>query len=358
MKFENILNLFLIFVPISFWLELTHANPVAVFICTCLAIIPLAGLMGKATEHLAEKLGEGIGGLLNATFGNAAELIIALIALHKGLFDVVKASITGSIIGNALLVLGLSMAAGGLKHNTQRFNSTAISASATLLLLSAIALVIPAVFHYLVAGKAGAAEQNLSLEISIVLFIAYILSLIFSLKTHKALYTSEAIEGAEEAMGTHGWSVRKASSVLVAATIMIAIMAEFLVGAIEPAAKTMGFTDIFVGVIIVAVIGNAAEHSTAILMAMKNKMDLAVHIAIGSSVQVALLLAPVLVFASYAFGTPMDLVFSPLEVLAVFVSVIAVAQVVSDGESNWLEGVLLLAVYIILGIAFYQLPAH
>lgn len=354
---KNLLNWFLIFVPVAAILEFMHASPIAIFAASSLAIIPLAGWMGRATEHLAEKLGQGIGGLLNATFGNAAELIIALMALRKGLFEVVKASITGSIIGNILLVLGVSIVVGGVKYPRQVFNKTAAMLGSTMLALSAVGLLMPAVFHLLVRNN-PTAEHDLSLEIAIVLIITYALSLVFTLKTHSHLYTGGVDEEEEQqAIGTHGWSQTKSILVLLAATILVAVMSEFLVGAVEEASHTLGLTQIFVGVILVAIIGNAAEHSTAILVAMKNKMDLALNIAVGSSMQVALFVAPVLVFASYAFGRPMDLIFSSLEVVAISVSVLIVALIAQDGESNWMEGVLLLAVYTILGLTFYFLPA-
>ncbi|MCG3159801.1 MAG: Ca(2+)/H(+) antiporter [Acidobacteria bacterium] len=355
---ENLLNLLLIFVPIAIVLELMHANPIAIFAASALAIIPLAGWMGRATEHLAEKLGQGLGGLLNATFGNAAELIIALMALQKGLFNVVKASITGSIIGNILLVLGLSVLLGGLKYPRQLFNKTAAMMGSTMLALSAIALLMPAVFHIIVHGRANAQEQDLSLEIAIVLIVTYVLSLVFTLRTHSHLYTGGVDDKDEQrAIGTHGWSQTRSILVLLAATALVAVMSEFLVGAVEETSKKLGLTEVFVGVILVAIIGNAAEHSTAVLVALKNKMDLALNIAIGSSMQVALFVAPTLVFASYLFGQPMNLLFTPLEVVSIGVSVLIVALIGQDGESNWMEGVMLLAVYAILGITFFFLPA-
>ncbi|MCI0659947.1 MAG: calcium/proton exchanger, partial [Acidobacteria bacterium] len=331
-------------------------NPTMIFATSALAIIPLAGWMGRATEHLAEKMGEGIGGLLNATFGNAAELIIALMALHKGLFGVVKASLTGSIIGNILLVLGLSIFLGGLKYPRQVFNRTAAMLGSTLLALSAIALVLPAVFHFVVPNGQKA-ERDLSLEISVVLILTYIASLIFTLRTHQHLYKG-GVEGQEEekAIGTHGWSKGKSIAVLLGATALVALMSEFLVGTVENASNSLGLTEVFVGVILVAIIGNAAEHSTAILVALKNKMDLALNIAIGSSMQVALFVAPVLVFASYLFGKPMDLIFTPMEVVTIVASVAIVTLIAQDGESNWMEGVLLLAVYVILALTFFWLP--
>jgi Ca2+:H+ antiporter len=354
---RNLLNWLLVCVPAAVIMEIVHASPIAIFTVSCIAIIPLAGWMGRATEHLAAKFGEGIGGLLNATFGNAAELIIAIMALRKGLYDVVKASITGSIIGNILLVLGLSILLGGLKFRQQKFNMAAAMLGSTMLALSAVALLLPAVFHFLVVGKPNVREQDLSLEIAIVLFVTYVLSLIFTLRTHSHLYAG-ASHSADEGDGHSGeqWSKRRSLLTLFAATALVALMSEFLVGAVEEASHMLGLTEVFVGVILVAIIGNAAEHSTAILVAMKNKMDLALNIAIGSSMQVALFVAPVLVFISYLFGRPMDLIFTPLEVIAVVVSVVIVALIAQDGESNWMEGVLLLAVYTILGLTFYFLP--
>jgi Ca2+:H+ antiporter len=363
---EHILKLLLVFVPLAVLAEWLHWGGITVFVCACIAIIPLAGLMGEATERLAARLGAGIGGLLNATFGNAAELIIALVALSRGYHDVVKASITGSIIGNILLVLGLSVFLGGLKRERQTFDRAAASMGSTLLVLAAIGLVVPAVFHYLgeraVAGakitmaQERALEQGLSLEISIVLFIAYALSLVFALRTHKHLYAGQSHAEAHDATARPEAPWR-AVFMLIGATVLVAWMSELLVGAVEEAAHVLGLTEVFVGVIVVAIIGNAAEHSTAVLVALKNKMDLAMNIAIGSSIQIALFVAPVLVFVSYLFeGGPMNLVFTPFEVLAVLMAVAAAKMVAEDGESNWLEGVLLLAVYVVIGIAFYFLP--
>ena len=323
-------------------------------------IIPLAGLMGKATEHLAERVGEGIGGLLNATFGNAAELIIAIMALRAGLYDVVKASITGSIIGNILLVFGLSAVIGGARFSIQSFNKTAANLGTTMLTLAAIGLVVPAIFHYVVVGgTAPVAEQDLSLEIAVILMTTYVLSLVFTLRTHKHLYAGgHGGDEADEAMGTTGWSTGRSLLVLLVATAFVALMSEFLVGAVEATAKSFGMTEVFVGVIVVAIIGNAAEHSTAVLMAIKNKMDIAINIAVGSSIQIALFVAPTMVFLSYFIGPkPMDLVFTNFEVLAVTISVAIMALISQDGESNWMEGVQLLAVYAIIGIAFFYLPA-
>jgi Ca2+:H+ antiporter len=354
------LLLLLIFVPIAIVLEFAHANPVWIFVASSLAIIPLAGLMGRATEHLAERLGAGLGGLLNASFGNAAELIIALVALRAGLLDVVKASITGSIIGNVLLVLGLSVLVGGVKYETQTFNRTAAGLGATLLTLSAIGLVVPALFHFVVRGNPAAHEQELSLEIALVLFVTYLLSLVFALRTHKHLYAGDSVgepsHAGDEALGVESWSKTKSVVVLLVATAFVALMSEFLVGAVEHTAHTFGMTDIFVGVIVVAIIGNAAEHSTAILVAAKNQMDLAMNIAVGSSIQIALFVAPVLVFVGYLLDQSMNLLFTTFEVVSVALSVGVVSLIAMDGESNWMEGVQLLAVYVILAIAFYFLP--
>ncbi len=353
------LNWLLIFVPITIALEFMHSeNHTMIFVFSCISILPLAGWLGKATEHIAEKAGEGVGGLLNATFGNAAELIIAMIALQKGYHDVVKASLTGSIIGNILLVLGLSFLAGGVKFKVQKFNPLATRSQATMLLLASIGLILPALFHY-VGGENLNKENGLSVEISLVLIITYGLSLWFSLHTHKNLFSepAEIINVEEDKVNHEQWSVAKSLTVLAVATGFIAWMSEILVGSIEVAAKSFGMTSIFVGVIVVAIVGNAAEHSTAILMSMKNRMDLSIGIAVGSSVQIALFVAPILIFASYFVGPqPMNLVFSPAEVIAITLSVLIAGQISGDGESNWLEGVQLIAVYIIMGFVFYFLP--
>jgi Ca2+:H+ antiporter len=352
------LNLLLLFVPAALVLEYAvHAGATVVFVVSCLAVIPLAGIMGHATEELAERLGEGVGGLLNATFGNAAELIIAIIALRAGLFDLVKASITGSIIGNILLVFGLSTLVGGLRYQTQSFNATAAGAGTTLLVLSAVGLLVPAAFHAIVGDTARAQEHNLSLEIACVLILTYALSLVFTLKTHRYLYVGDVSKEPDEPRDHHPRAMWKPVATLAAATAGIAVMAELLVGAAAETAHSLGWSEVFVGVIVVAIIGNAAEHSTAVMMALKNKMDVAINIAVGSSIQVALFVAPVLVLLSYALAPrPMDLIFTRLEVVAVAVSVLIMGYVAADGESHWMEGVQLLAVYAILGIAFFFLP--
>lgn len=350
------LNWLLIFVPVAIGLEFLKPEAhTLIFLASCLAIVPLAGWLGNATGELARHTGEGVGGLLNATFGNAAELIIAIAALQKGLYPVVKASLTGSIIGNVLLVLGVAVLAGGIKHKEQKFNPTAARAQATLLTLAAIAMIMPAAFHYLSGPGGRIRENDLSLEISIVLLLTYGTHLLFSLHTHKELFAGEGThsEGSDES----GWSLRNSILILIGATALIAWISEILVGSVQEAAAAFGMTSIFVGVIVVAVVGNAAEHSTAVMMALQNRMELSMGIAIGSSLQIALFVAPVLVIASHFIGPkPMDLVFTPAEVLAVFLAVLITGQIASDGESNWLEGVQLLAVYLILAVVFYALP--
>jgi Ca2+:H+ antiporter len=360
------LDWLLMFVPAAIAIRLwpgEHAVPL--FICSLLAIVPLAGRIGTATEALASDLGHGVGALLNASFGNAAELIIALFALSKNLTDIVKASITGSIIGNALLVLGISMFAGGLKYPVQRFNTTAVRSSTTSLMLAAVALLIPTVFHQTAAlhrpGWSAQTEQNLSLAIAIVLCISYAGTLVFTLMTHRELFTGgepgEPRSRTRSGGRRRGHGQARSVAALLGATALIALMSEFMVSTVEAARIQFGFTELFTGVVVVAIVGNAAEHSTAVSMAMKNKLDLSLGVTIGSSLQIALFVTPVLVFASYIFGRPMNLEFTIPEIVAVLVSVVIVAQISGDGESNWLEGLLLLSLYAILAILFFFLPA-
>lgn len=351
------MNWLLLLTPVTIGLHLAHyENQTLIFVVSCLAILPLAGWLGKATEHLAAKTNESLGGLLNATFGNAAELIIAISAMNAGLYDVVKASLTGSIIGNLLLVLGASILAGGLKFKEQRFSAQAARAQTTLLALAGISLVLPAAFHYLAGGGAATAssERDLSLQFSILLLVIYGLSLVFSLRTHKHYFVSKV----ETESHGEAWSFAKSLSVLAGATVAIAVVSEILVHNVESAARSFGMSSVFVGVIVVAIVGNAAEHSTAILVARKNRMDLSMSIAIGSSLQIAVFIAPLLVVLSRFVGPrPMDLVFTPAEVMAIVVSVFITGQVANDGVSHWMEGVQLLGVYIMLAIIFFFLPA-
>jgi Ca2+:H+ antiporter len=354
--------LLLAFVPIAGILAARGAGPVAVFVCSALAILPLAGVLGEATEALADKFGAGVGGLLNATFGNAAELIIAIAALRHGLHDVVKASLTGSIVGNALLVLGVSFIAGGAGRDHQRFDRQAAGSNVTLLVLAATALVVPALFPLgarLAAEHAGvnptralSGEHDLSLAIAVVLFLVYVASLWFMLGTHRAHFV-----GGAPKHEPHPWPAWRATLALGLATAATAWMSELLVDAVHGASASLGLTQVFVGVVIVAIVGNAAEHSTAVKMAVHDRMDVAIQIAVGSSLQIALFVAPVLVFVSRLLpGGALDLRFTPFEVLAVAVAVGAVNVVAQDGESNWLEGVLLVATYVVLALAFYYLP--
>jgi Ca2+:H+ antiporter len=350
------MNWLLLFVPVAIALE--HFAPqqhLLIFGAAGLAILPLAAWMGKATERLAERLGEGVGGLLNATFGNAAELIIALVALRQGLHDVVKASIAGSIVGNILLVLGAAMIAGGLRHREQNFNPQGARAQSTMLTLAAITLILPAAYLAALGSDAGPGLVPLSLSLSIVLLVVYGLFLTFSLGTHASLFGGS--HGAAEADTARSLSLRGAALALAASTAAIAWMSEILVGSIGPAATALELNSVFVAVFVVAILGNAAEHATAITVAMKNRMDLALGIAIGSSVQVALFVAPVLVLASLALGPqPMDLAFPAGLVLMVLLAVLITGQVAADGHSDWLKGLQLLAVYVALGLTFFFMP--
>ncbi len=324
--------------------------------------------MGRATENLAATLGSGVGGLLNATFGNAAELIIALFAMWQGpqMYPLVKASITGSIIGNVLLVLGLSVLLGGFRHHFQHFNPKAASMGATMLTLATVGLIMPTLYYYVfAAGRPLEQEQLetvefLSEEIACILAGVYVLMLVFMFVTHSKMFVGGRQNGDDAAHGARKapqWSRATSLVVLLASTAGVAAVAELLVGTLETAAEELGMSRVFVGVIVVAIVGNAAEHSTAVMMALKDKMDLTVNIAIGSGIQIALFVAPVLVFASMLMGhqRPLDLHFTPMEIVAVTIAIVVLAMVAQDGESHWLEGVMLLAVYAILALAFYHL---
>jgi Ca2+:H+ antiporter len=349
------------FIPLAIALELAHASATVIFFTAALGIIPTAALMGQATEELAARSGPGIGGLLNVTFGNAPELIIALFALAEGLHEVVKASIAGSIIGNALLVLGASMLVGGIGRRSQTFNATAASAQSSMLLLAAAALMMPAIFE-LVEGKGlpsptaelvnyGSTVENLSLAVAIVLIGTYVAGLFFSLRTHRDLFNPPYAEQEEEGFG---WSVRRSVLMLFIAGLTVGLMSEILVGSISEASESVGLSEFFIGAIVVAIVGNAAEHWVAVLVAYKDKMDLSVNIAIGSAAQIALFVGPVLVIASFLIGPgPLPLVFNGFELGAILLAILIANTVTSDGESNWFEGVQLLAVYAIVGIAFY-----
>lgn len=346
----KILRYLLIFVPISIIAEFLHVPPTAMFVLAALAIIPLAGVMGEATEEIAFYSGPRIGGFLNATFGNATELIIAFFALKAGLFEVVKASLAGSVMGNVLMVLGLSMLVGGLKYKTQTFNKQSIEVSSSMLLFAVMGLTLPAIFTYTVPAELlNTQYEGVSVIVGVIMFAIYLMSLYFSFYTHKDIY---AVKHEEE--GTAKWSLNKAIMVLIGATVFIGIESEFFVSAVEPMTQAIGLSEFFVGIIVVPIIGNAAEHSTAVVMAYKNKMDVAVEIAIGSSLQIILFVTPVLIFLSLLF-TPMSIIFNMFELVALIASVLIANRVASDGESNWLEGVQLLAVYLIMAVAFFVL---
>ena len=334
-------------------LDVMHAHPVAIFAAAALALIPLASLLGDATEDLAGHVGPALGGFLNATLGNATELIIAFLALKSGHIEVVKASITGSIIGNLILVFGLAVFVGGLGREKQTFNRVAVGANTSMLFLAVVALVMPAVFDLAVFGKlepAGSVIERLSFWTATVLLFSYFASLVFTFRTHKSLFGGET---------HHAPTLRRSTAIaiLLAATALIALASEILVAQIEFVTRALGWTELFVGLVIVATVGNAAEHSTAVMMARKDKMDLALSVAIGSSTQIALFVAPLLVVASQFLRAPMSLVFHPLEIAAVILSVGVVTLVSQDGETNWFEGLQLLSVYAILGVFFYFLPS-
>jgi Ca2+:H+ antiporter len=356
------------FIPLAIILELVHADPVIVFFASALGVIPTAALMGRATEELAERSGPGIGGLLNVTFGNAPELIIALFALGAGLHEVVKASIVGSIMGNALLVLGASAFAGGLRRERQRFDATAATTQSAMLLLAAVALVMPAVFELVEGvGLPGPDEErvnydstveNLSYAVALVLIGTYVAGLFFSLKTHRDLFNPVAGSEDDPDPIQHGdaepWTVRKSVIMLAIAGVAVGLMSEILVGSITEASESVGLSEFFIGVIVVAIVGNAAEHWVAVLVAWKDKMDLAVNIAIGSAAQIALFVGPVLVLCSLFIGPhPMALVFNGFELAGVLLAILVASHVTHDGETTWFEGLQLLAVYAVVGIAFF-----
>ncbi len=356
------------FIPLAVIFELIHADPVIVFFTSALGVIPTAALMGRATEELAERSGPGIGGLLNVTFGNAPELIIALFALNAGLHEVVKASIVGSIMGNALLVLGASAFIGGLRRERQFFDATAATAQSAMLLLAVGAMIMPAVYELVEGtGLPGPDEErinydgtveSLSYAVAIVLIGTYAAGLWFSLKTHKDLFNPVAHSEDDPDPIQHGdeepWTVRKSVMMLAIAGLAVGLMSEILVGSITEASESVGLSEFFIGVIVVAIVGNAAEHWVAVLVAWKDKMDLAVNIAIGSAAQIALFVAPVLVLCSLFIGPhPMALVFNGFELAGVFLAILIASHVTNEGESTWFEGLQLLAVYAVLGLTFF-----
>ena len=350
-----------VFIPAAIALELAHASPLIVFSAAALGVIPCAAVMGEATEAIAAKTGPGIGGLLNVTFGNAPELIIAFFALLEGLQEVVKASIVGSIIGNILLVMGAAFVVGGWSREKQTFSKTAASAQSGMLTLALAALVFPAIFQLIHGGSLpgvgdehvdfGSDLEKLSLGVALVLLASYVAGLWFSLKTHRAVFNPYDATADEDA---HHWTVKRAAIYLALSAVAVGVMSEILVGSISEASEDIGLSEFFVGVFIVAIVGNAAEHWVAVLVAAKDKMDLAVNIAIGSSAQIALFVAPILVLLSFVVGdNPMALVFNGYELGALLFAVLIANLVTQDGESNWFEGVQLLSLYAVLGLVFY-----
>jgi Ca2+:H+ antiporter len=351
-----------IFIPVAVALDIAGASAALVFFASALGVIPTAALMSDSTEHLAARAGPGIGGLLNVTFGNAPELIIAFFALLEGLQEVVKASLVGSVLGNSLLVLGASMVVGGWKRDRQTFNRTAAHTQAGMLLMAAMALILPAVFQLIHGGglpnvseerhSFGSELETISAGVAIILILSYVAGLFFSLRTHRDLFNVAHDDSDESAEGA--WTVKKSVILLAIAGAFVGLMSEILVGSIEEASKQVGLSQFFVGVFIVAIVGNAAEHYVAVVVAHKNKMDLAVNIAIGSSAQIALFVAPVLVLLSFFFGpAPMALVFNGYELAALLAAVIVANFLASEGESTWFEGVQLLALYAVLGLVFF-----
>ena len=356
---------------VHFWLAKGKSwEPTLTFVLAAAGVIPLAHLMGESTEHLAEKTGPTLGGLLNATCGNAAEIIIGVIALTKGLNEIVQASLTGSILGNLLLVGGASMVAGGWRREKQTFSQGAAEANAGLLLLATAAMLMPAIFHHTAKAMHDRAivehELSVSHGTAFILLAVYALGLLFTLRTHKHIFSTGPAPSPEHKGGLEShapWSVKKSVIVLLLASAGIAVVAELLVGSAEHMAKVFGWNHVFVGVILLAIIGNAAEHSTAIMLALRDDMDTAMTIVYQSSIQIALFATPFLLLLSWGFvgvglqkGAPMSLVFSPMEVAAVVITVLVVAILCQNGETNWFEGMLLLALYAVLAVGFFYTP--
>ncbi len=348
------LSALLIALPLAFVAEWLHWGMIYVFLFSAAGLVPLAGLIGEGTEALAAYTGPKIGGLLNATLGNAAELIITLVAIRAGLLELVKASITGSIIGNLLLVLGVSMFAGGIKNGLQRFDRRQSGNHAVLLTLAIVALVIPSLFGHSIGPDDSIEVEALSLGVAVVMILLYVFGLIYSLRAPHSLITVEPVE--IKSITPH-WSKTKAFIVLLLATVGVVLLSELLVGSVEQVMVSWGVSEFFLGIILIPLIGNVAEHLVAVTVAMRNHMDLSVEIAVSSSIQIALFVAPVLVFVSLLLGHPLTLMFNQFELLALGGGILIASQVAVDGESNWLEGAALIAVYIILAIGFFLLPS-
>jgi Ca2+:H+ antiporter len=344
----------LVGLPLAVVGSLLHWPPLLTFGLACVGLIPLAELIGEATEALAVVTGPKIGGLLNATLGNAAELIITIVAIRAGLLELVKASITGSIIGNLLLVMGASLLLGGLKNGKQRFNREHAATNATMLVLAVVALSVPSLFNHTLTGEelATFTKENISLGVAVVMIVLYALSLLYSLRVADK---ESPITHTDEAAAPH-WSPRTAGIVLALATGAVVWLSEILVHSVEGVTASLGWSEFFLGIILIPIVGNVAEHLVAVEVAIKNKMELSLEIALGSSLQIALFVAPVLVFAALLFGQYLNLVFNQFELLAMIAAVLITALVASDGETNWLEGAQLLGVYLILGVAFFFIP--
>ncbi len=355
---KRIIQAMLIFVPLTLLAEyVLHAEPLLIFISAALAIIPLAKYIGEATEELAVHTGPRVGGLLNATLGNAAELIITIFALREGLVDLVRASITGSILGNLLLVLGLSLLVGGLRNGSQAFSRRNAAMNATLLVLAVVALLIPSLFDVALQDDL-AAEVGLSEGVAVVMIVLYGLSVIYSFtRRNEDERIGGTREPAAEDIHEAKWTVQQSLIVLALATVGIAFMSEMLVGAVTHVTETIGLTELFLGIIIIPLVGNVAEHLVAVQVAYKDKMELSLAVSLGSSLQIALFVAPALVFISLFFGEPLLLVFNNFELVALVGASLIAAFIAQDGESNWLEGALLLGVYLMIGMAFYFVPA-
>ncbi len=351
----NPIGVLLVALPFAILAEILNWSPIAIFIISAIAIIPLAGYIGAATEVLAFHTNPRIGGLLNATLGNAAELIITITAIRAGYLELVKASITGSILGNLLLVLGMSILLGGLRHGVQTFNRKQASNNSVMLVLTVVILLIPSLLSHYIGNteSPGPRVEALSLGVATMMIILYILGLIYSYKVIEGPVVGEEA-GHETA--PKGWSLRTGIMVLVLSTVGVAYLSEVLVGSVESVVTTLGLSEFFIGLIFIPIIGNVAEHIVAVQVALKNKMTLSVEIAIASSLQIALFVAPLLVFISLLIGHPLTLVFNPLELIALIAGVLIAALVSADGESNWLEGAELLAIYIILGLTFFLMP--
>ena len=346
--------LLILAVPLAFLAEIGHWGELWVFMLSALGVIPMAHYIGESTEALAHYTGPKLGGLLNATLGNAAELIITIIAIREGLLDLVKASITGSILGNLLLVLGMSMVLGGVRHGIQKYNRQQATNNAILLTLAIVALVVPSLFSHYIGPDTSIKVEALSLGVAGVMVVLYVLGLIFIFKRTGEPLSAPLREPAP-AKGPI-WSMRTAGIVLGFSTLGVALLSELLVGAVEPVVISLGITEFFLGIVLIPLIGNVAEHLVAVQVAADNKMDLSVEISVASSVQIALFVAPILVFVSLMMGNPLTLIFNQFELIALIAGVMIAAFVSADGESNWLEGAALLAVYVILGLAFYLLP--